>query len=627
MKYSWRFFLSVVLGFSSNPAFSADGATTVAPEPVKAEAFPKITNMAEIGKDLKLERFKGRKFNRKIKIAILDKGFYNWKAEKGKTIPEDTKYIDGKETQADKIPNTESHGTFLAILVASVLKQSGAEVDYQLFLYNTVNYSKFEFAVKDVMTEQVDIVLHSQTYEYGGNGDGKGYINTMVNNAINDGIIWINASGDFAQRMYQGGVETDGDWLKLKRRADKGVKEGVATTDGIRVKCTAPNKQQCLLRLVLMWNDVADDADTGTDKDLDLFLCRSPKDCEKGEDEKNPVRIKKSTLVQKKSGAAKGETIYPRELLETFVPSGTYFVRVKNNSKNFTEKDRIRITVSGPGIEMVDRVEGDTLTAPADNEKAIVVGASDSVNTATSKTRPDVNVKAKVNLASKKVAKGQLKGSELLPESSAAAALVAGVVALHIGTDTDKKRDAVLTQLKVISKPLSTTPASTAKKPSTSVVPEPVVGDGSRKTSNGDAGSSRASNSGTKRGSSSSRRTPRYGPSPQYNNGGGADGDAWQQQGQDCARIVSLEPNQGVQEIFNHDPSATAVRYLNGIAVLTQMDVRNVYRLGPIMNQPSDRFLFATPYGLRTITRDQLLRADTRGFYWVISTNEVSVCQ
>src|ERR1044072_2110938 len=92
--------------------------------------IPEITNLDEIAKALKVEDFKGKKFSRKIKTAILDNGFNGWEAQKGKTLPKDTEYFSGKESDADKITDPSFHGLFMAQLVSKLIKASGAEADY-----------------------------------------------------------------------------------------------------------------------------------------------------------------------------------------------------------------------------------------------------------------------------------------------------------------------------------------------------------------------------------------------------------------------------------------------------------------------------------------------------------------
>lgn len=471
MKNSWRLFLCVItafLPFSSSVAAKAR-ATKAKPATVEqTTGIPRILNLEEISKELRLDRFKDRRFNRKIKIAILDNGFHLYEKEIGKTLPADTKFHPGPKTKVDDVPNEEPHGTLMAVLVAQVIKKAGADVDYELHLFNTQGFTKFSAAVEEVTKNNFDLVLHSQVWEYGGNGDGKGWVNATVDRAINSGVIWINAAGDFGKHTYVGPIEPEGDWLKLYRKAEK-----KKTTDGIRVRCKAPKREQCTMRLVLSWNDFKDQIEIGTDKDLDVVVCPAKAtDCDIGvRKADNVLKYAQGALKQKvtTSRSEEGVSLYSREIIETRLATGTYNVRIKDISKNFDHKSFVRITVSGPGIELVDMITTETLLPPAENAQVITIGASDHSFTSRSTVlkRPDVNLKSKLTLASGIKIKGMPSSAVVEPSTSGAAALAAGLTVLHLGIDTDKKREPLISTLRLIAKPLPALPGGNDPVPGT----------------------------------------------------------------------------------------------------------------------------------------------------------------
>jgi len=410
-----------------------------------AGTAPEITNLTEIAAHLKLARFKSKKFQRKIKVAVFDNQFFGHEAEIGKALPENTKYHAGAESPADRRNEDDPHGTMMARIIAQILKSSGAQTDYELHLFKTFGHTKFAAAVEYVVKEQFDLVLHAQVWEDSGNGDGKGYINTEVNKATAAGIVWINASGNYGKQTR---------WNKVEGKADGGAewvvfqdKKG-KSQDGVTITCTPPKGDSyCKLRLILAWLDFKDDIHTGTDKDLDLFLYDSMGK-EIAKDTRNQVLTK--DLNNDNS------SILPRERVEHDIPKGTFKARVKIISRNFSaSNDQLRITVAGRGASLVDPSEGETVFAPADNPKVITVGASDDTNSSWSVKhgKPDVKLKSVI----------KLKDRSYMYSSSIASAFAAGVSALHLGIDTDRAREDVLTKLKTIG---SATPARAAATPS-----------------------------------------------------------------------------------------------------------------------------------------------------------------
>ena len=393
---------------------------------------PPITNLGQIAKALQLQKFNGQNFGRKIKVAILDNGFGDYESEKGKGLPANTKYHGGASSAADKFENQVFHGLLMAKIVAQVIKKSGAESNYELHLYNSYGYKKFESAVKSVIKNRFDIVLYSQTWEFGGNGDSKGFINALVDKAVAAGIVWVNAAGNFGQSTRTepivGRREKSGEWVIFKNKGNK-------IADGVKVTCHAEKNEECNLRLVLAWNDFKDQVKVGTDKDLDLFLY-----------DRNKKLIASSELHQKisKDPSDPLTSLVPRETVSLNVKPGDYIARVKIVSDNFSsDDDQLRLTLSGYQMGMSAFRPNETILPPADNPGVITVGTTNDPNSSRSKElgRPDVSLGVGV----------KLKGSSILYSTSISAAIAAAYSVLEVGTGTPNNREAVLAALRAVA--------------------------------------------------------------------------------------------------------------------------------------------------------------------------------
>lgn len=432
MLKTWRiYFVSVCLSFSS----------VVQAEEAKQPdvKIPEITNWAQIDKNLKLSAYKGKKMRMKIKIAILDNGFNGYQTLLGNLLPKvdkETGFDNGKGSAADENPSQSLHGTFMALIASQVIARSGVEADYEMKLFNAYGYTKFEDAVNKVIEQKFDVVLYSQVWEYGGNGDGKGFINALVSKATAAGIIWINAAGNFGHltrtAQIDGKAESDGEYVVFKDRKGK-------ITKGAKVFCKVAKGQTCRARIVLAWNDFKDDSVTGTEKDLDLIVT----------DSKGKVVSKSERRQKLNTEGDKGASLFPREIADQNAAGtapldlepGEYLVRAKVISKKFSaSQDKLRITVGGFGVELADADREETLLPPADNPSVVIVGASDDFQTSRSASRkiPDILLPSII----------KLKDGSAPFSTSIAAAMAAGLTVINLGVDTEKTKDAVSQKLR-----------------------------------------------------------------------------------------------------------------------------------------------------------------------------------
>jgi hypothetical protein len=387
--------------------------------PSLAIAESPFKNLDAVAANVGFNSYGSTTFPHKVKVAVLDNGFKGYSAEVGKSLPSSVQFHAGPI--AVDVSTEESHGLAMAQILSGLLKKVPG-LDYELHLYSAFGYSNLEAAVKDVAQKKFDIVLYSQVWEYGGNGDGKGFINSLVNQATQAGVIWLNASGNFADATYSAPVvAADDDWAKLP-----------GSNNSIKIRCSKNPKGKCPFRAVLSWNDFKDDVSMGTDKDLDLVLT----------DDTLKI-IRTSGLQQVKvlppTGDA-GTSLYPREIIQTELDPGTYLLRVKIRSRNFTSVDKLKITTSGDYTEQLNVTPADeTLLSPADNATVITVGATDSPKSGRSVrfTKPELLTPSAM----------VLKNGDTYKGSSNSAAVAAAAAVVLKALDLKLDREAVIKSL------------------------------------------------------------------------------------------------------------------------------------------------------------------------------------
>lgn len=369
------------------------------PKPLSGPALS-VTDLDPFIQALHLDSLYAESANsRPIRIAVLDNGFEGYNSVLGTLLPQNTQYHKGP---VDAPSPGDPHGTVMAEIVYRLMTDSGKypQLTPELHLYDSRGYSNFKAAIEDCIVRKVDLILYAQVWEYGGNDDGKGFINALVDQATQAGIAWINASGDFGETTYQSMIiDAHDSWVDLP-----------GPNDSVVIRCERNPGGGCPLRLVLSWNDFKDNINEGTDKDLDLILT---------DDTLNIIQS--SQLVQKlKDDHQPGTTLYPREIVMTFVKPGTYYARVKDRSHNFGNRDRLRLTASGEFISMPGHTLGETLLPPSDNPSVITVGASDTRRTGVAPQlgKPEIEVRSRMRLQA---------GMSFYGTSSAAAVVTAGI--------------------------------------------------------------------------------------------------------------------------------------------------------------------------------------------------------
>ena len=152
------------------------------------------------------QRFTGRG----VKVGVIDIGFVGVPSLKNQGELPDLSYRDftrqgifvqGGLSELDKV-----HGSACAEIVHDIAP------DAEIYLYkvgNDVHWQKAKEAAKE---DSLHIVSVSLGFPILGFGDGSGPVCELVNDAFEDGVLWVNAAGNYAQsQIFQWFSDPDGD--------------------------------------------------------------------------------------------------------------------------------------------------------------------------------------------------------------------------------------------------------------------------------------------------------------------------------------------------------------------------------------------------------------------------------
>ena len=336
---------------------------TSAPEVVTGQELPEdpafaasLVNSDYLNRSVNLRPWLERGFHGGNQtIAILDNGFAGLEASRGKNLPPNLTVFQGPiANSADTI-----HGTKLAEVIFAMTSGSPdwhrRSEHPRLKLYNANGFTNFSAAVDQAIQDRVDIIVYSQVWEFGGNFDGRGFINAAVNKATSAGILWINAAGNYAASSWQGPLVANFDSTARLPFEGKFVRLVV-------------EEPQTSVKVTLSWNDFSDSKDWRTSRDLDLALL-----------DRNGREIAVGRKIQDgfDHGRDANYSAHARETLETTLPQGVYLLRVDMRSRNFDQNSRIRLAANGRGVSFADQATDASVMIPADNPNVLTVGASD----------------------------------------------------------------------------------------------------------------------------------------------------------------------------------------------------------------------------------------------------------
>lgn len=361
-----------------------------------------------------------------IKIAIIDNGFVGYQKGSGQ-LPDSAvlveaydpefikKYNLGNPAYKENMAQTE-HGLQMAEIAWAL--SGGKSEGPQFYLLNANGITNFRRAVRYAIEKQVDIILYSQNRECCGNFDGGGFINKIVNEATQSGILWVNAAGNYGGRVFNANISMD--------------EEGLLYFGGrsrLRIKSHVDdNPAQIILNYTAPW----DSETQGTDKDIDMFLY-DPKG--------NQVAKSNLNQVKEKEKLGEGETFLARERINyTFERNEEYYtLELRAKTGAFTGNDRLRIVVipqrepiqMGENkkpvdtVELVDATPGYEVMVPADNPTVITIGDINSY----SAVGPTIDGREKPEFLMEN-SEASFSNGSVSAGTSNAAAMFAGILAV-----------------------------------------------------------------------------------------------------------------------------------------------------------------------------------------------------
>ena len=130
-----------------------------------------------------------------VKVAIIDSGFKGAKELSG-DMPARWWYHD--YTGEGIYAGESVHGTACAEIVHDMAQEA------ELYLYKVGDLVDLENAKDRCIRNGIDIVNHSVGWFGTGIGDGRGEACDIVNDAADNGILWVNSAGNNAKSHYDG---------------------------------------------------------------------------------------------------------------------------------------------------------------------------------------------------------------------------------------------------------------------------------------------------------------------------------------------------------------------------------------------------------------------------------------
>lgn len=330
-----------------------------------------------------------------IKIGVIDPdGFYGFLNLLGTKLPtSDHVFVYPADPQFLN-DRTGEHGT----ACAEVLHEMAPGADLYL-AYSGGATDGLGDAIDWMLSNGVKVISYSASSLVGPK-DGKGPVSELVRYAVDQGVLWVNSSGNYAQtHLKMKFTDTDGNgWHEFP--------------DGDEIMRIAPYNGGTMIGL--SWDDVYD----GSTENYDLYIL-TPRADGSGFDE----------VVSERSAQSGRAADHPWELLYTeFTEGGEYYVAVR--SVNITRPANMNLLADG--VEFLYWMVDGSLGSPADSPDVISVGATnwhdDSLEPYSSqgptddgRLKPDISAPAGVTSATY----GEFFGtSASAPHVAGAAALV-----------------------------------------------------------------------------------------------------------------------------------------------------------------------------------------------------------
>lgn len=174
-----------------------------------------------------------------IRIAVVDVGFDGYEGLLGSELPgrvETRSFYGSAAGRGDLTGQNQRHGTAVAEIVHDIAPAA------DLLLTNASTTVEMAKAVEWALEEGADVINHSVGWFFGP-GDGTGEIATIVGEALDDDVVWVNAAGNFADAHWEGPYrDTDEDGVpEFDESGDENLNLGDA-------------RQNPEVSFILMWN-------------------------------------------------------------------------------------------------------------------------------------------------------------------------------------------------------------------------------------------------------------------------------------------------------------------------------------------------------------------------------------
>lgn len=277
-----------------------------------------------------------------IRVAIVDTGFDGYEAELGGSLPET---VQARSFRADgRLETGSQHGTLAASIIHSIAPRA------DLYLANFGTIEEFEQLVAYLQEERVQVVSFSLGFVHNGPGDGTGEVNALVSKAVDAGMLWMVAAGNWAQQHWAGTfTDRDGNLIHEFAPGVEGNARAYRAGD--------------LITVSLRWDEPWGFA--CTDYDIELF----------GPD---------GSLVQasRDSQVCSGDPVESLQLLAT--KTGRYRARiVQSGSSGQTPRLELLMLGAPDRSQPLDYfVTTGSLAEPADNPGVLTIGAENPFDSA-----------------------------------------------------------------------------------------------------------------------------------------------------------------------------------------------------------------------------------------------------
>ena len=334
---------------------------------------------------------------RGAKIAIADLGFDGYENLLGTELPPEV-IVRSFRTDGDITGGGDPHGTAAAEIAYDVAPEAS------FYLVNFTTEVEMGNSVDWLIAQGVHVISASIGWPGTAYGDGIGAVNDIVKKAEEAGIVWVQASGNFAQTHWTGLYDDpDGNGFHNFDAFDEG--------NTLALRRSRPNEERIfLVEIFLTW----DDWDT-LSQDYDLFLFRG------------------ETVVAQSTAFQNGAFPPVEHIIYTSASAGDYWIGIQRFRASKRARFDLVVTID---YDMEYKVPGESLVVPADSPYALTVGAvepgtlnlrpySSRGPTKDGRTKPDLVAADQVNTVT--------FGPGGFPGTSAATPYVAGAAALIKG--------------------------------------------------------------------------------------------------------------------------------------------------------------------------------------------------